>query len=83
MSKETAGDRRQPSYRVEGMTFTPVTLCFLTRDLAGVPQVLLGMKKTGFGRGKVVGLGGHVEPGERSEGRRVGKECRSRWSPYH
>ena len=20
---------------------------------------------------------------ERSEGRRVGKECRSRWSPYH
>ena len=21
--------------------------------------------------------------GERSEGRRVGKECRSRWSPYH
>src|SRR2546427_11902332 len=38
---------------------------------------------------------GHVEPdadlpadkvpleGERSEERRVGKECRSRWSPYH
>ena len=24
----------------------------------------------------------HVE-GERSEERRVGKECRSRWSPYH
>src|SRR2546421_895627 len=23
------------------------------------------------------------EPGERSEERRVGKECRSRWSPYH
>ena len=22
-------------------------------------------------------------PGERSEERRVGKECRSRWSPYH
>ena len=41
--------------------------------------------------------GGHIEPGEsftdavirevqeetRSEERRVGKECRSRWSPYH
>src|SRR5256885_10131754 len=25
----------------------------------------------------------HHEPGERSEERRVGKECRSRWSPYH
>ena len=32
--------------------------------------------------------GGHREEGElildtRSEERRVGKECRSRWSPYH
>ena len=24
-----------------------------------------------------------TEQGERSEERRVGKECRSRWSPYH
>src|SRR2546429_1218434 len=24
-----------------------------------------------------------VGPGQRSEERRVGKECRSRWSPYH
>src|SRR5260370_3177753 len=24
-----------------------------------------------------------VPPGRRSEERRVGKECRSRWSPYH
>ena len=29
--------------------------------------------------------GGHFGPnfGMRSEERRVGKECRSRWSPYH
>ena len=26
---------------------------------------------------------GPLEPRERSEERRVGKECRSRWSPYH
>ena len=25
----------------------------------------------------------HFTPGQRSEERRVGKECRSRWSPYH
>ena len=25
----------------------------------------------------------HSDFGERSEERRVGKECRSRWSPYH
>ena len=29
------------------------------------------------------GAGGNVAASERSEERRVGKECRSRWSPYH
>ena len=29
------------------------------------------------------GLSEILEEGERSEARRVGKECRSRWSPYH
>ena len=28
-------------------------------------------------------MGAHVMTLERSEERRVGKECRSRWSPYH
>ena len=28
-------------------------------------------------------FGGAVQPLLRSEERRVGKECRSRWSPYH
>ena len=28
-------------------------------------------------------LAKYVSPGYRSEERRVGKECRSRWSPYH
>ena len=27
--------------------------------------------------------GGGIKPWRRSEERRVGKECRSRWSPYH
>ncbi|WP_211881669.1 8-oxo-dGTP diphosphatase [Pseudarthrobacter albicanus] len=47
------------------MTSTPVTLCFLLRDApGGGREVLLGLKKTGFGTGRIVGLGGHVEPGE-------------------
>ena len=35
--------------------------------------------------GEVYGtsLGSHPEYGDRSEERRVGKECRYRWSPYH
>jgi 8-oxo-dGTP diphosphatase len=46
---------------------TTTCLCLLvgTRD-DGTRQVLLGHKKTGLGLGKVVGLGGHVEPGESS-----------------
>jgi 8-oxo-dGTP diphosphatase len=43
---------------------TSTCLCLLTRISGGDPQVLLGHKKTGLGTGKIVGLGGHVEPGE-------------------
>ena len=28
-------------------------------------------------------IDGRTKQGKRSEERRVGKECRSRWSPYH
>jgi 8-oxo-dGTP diphosphatase len=39
------------------------TLCFLLR--AGAPgQILLGLKKVGFGQGKYGGVGGKVEAGE-------------------
>lgn len=47
------------------MTSVPVTLCFLLRERPDDgTEVLLGLKKTGFGVGKIVGLGGHVEAGE-------------------
>ena len=36
----------------------------------------------GFEKGQVTELGA-VNVMTRSEERRVGKECRSRWSPYH
>jgi 8-oxo-dGTP diphosphatase len=44
-------------------------LCLITRTTAAADgaagrEVLLGFKKTGFGAGKWVGLGGHVEDGE-------------------
>ena len=31
----------------------------------------------------IMGIQSYVIEAERSEERRVGKECRSRWSPYH
>ena len=44
---------------------TSTCLCLLARTGAdGTREVLLGYKKTGFGTGKIVALGGHVEPGE-------------------
>jgi len=39
-------------------------LCLITRGDDLQRQVLLGFKKTGFGAGRWVGLGGHVEDGE-------------------
>jgi len=44
---------------------TRTCLCLITRLAADGPEVLLGLKKTGFGAGKWVGLGGHIEPGEK------------------
>ena len=46
------------------MESSQVTLCFLLRDGDNGDEVLLGLKQAGFGKGKIVGIGGHVEPGE-------------------
>jgi 8-oxo-dGTP diphosphatase len=54
------------------MTSDPVRTCLalLTRPAPAGPgaesslEVLLGFKKTGFGAGRWVGLGGHIEAGE-------------------
>ncbi|GAB4098728.1 8-oxo-dGTP diphosphatase [Sinomonas halotolerans] len=42
----------------------PVVLCFLLREGQEGSEVLLGRKRRGFGVGKIVGLGGHIEAGE-------------------
>ena len=50
-------------------------------------QVGFAMVETGFTRAKnavnTMGMNLVIYPVGRSEERRVGKECRSRWSPYH
>ncbi len=42
-------------------------LCLIRRPADGGPEVLLGLKKSGFGVGKWVGLGGHIEAGEKPD----------------
>ena len=49
----------------------------------GEARSLVQTYKSIPGNGVVKGEGRVVKDGERSEERRVGKECRSRWSPYH
>jgi 8-oxo-dGTP diphosphatase len=44
---------------------TRTCLCLIRRQSATGREVLLGLKKTGFGAGKWVGLGGHIEEGEK------------------
>jgi 8-oxo-dGTP diphosphatase len=46
---------------------TRTCLCLVRRQTTEGPEVLLGLKKTGFGAGKWVALGGHIEPGEKPE----------------
>ena len=67
----------------QGLTLTPAAVVHIRELVAkqpGMVGVRLGVKQTGCaGFGYV--LDSVSEP--RSEERRVGKECRSRWSPYH
>src|SRR3989449_5277100 len=51
--------------------------------VADVDAVLRGVGDLDDGAREVALLITVREIGERSEERRVGKECRSRWSPYH
>lgn len=44
---------------------TRTCLCLISRVTATGSELLLGLKKTGFGAGRWVGLGGHVEDGEK------------------
>src|SRR2546430_6392517 len=64
--------------------FQLVELLAAEREFVALPQPgaadLRRMKRMGFSDQQLAALRGTTE---RSEERRVGKECRSRWSPYH
>src|SRR5258708_31603051 len=54
----------------------------LARGIVVEAYVLANLAEVKLGKLFVL-LGKTHEAGGRSEERRVGKECRSRWSPYH
>src|SRR5258705_12587259 len=79
---------------VRGVSSEFVLACdmrFASREntLLGQPEVGVGVHPGGGGTERLPHLVGRARALEivlganRSEERRVGKECRSRWSPYH
>src|SRR3989449_922835 len=80
------------SSRFAGIFRVPALLCLLENPvsstenlkpgLKGAAELVVGEEHTAprVGSGRVHVL---ATPVMRSEERRVGKECRSRWSPYH
>src|SRR5260370_37382874 len=62
---------------IEGPTGRVITYAQLND---AVRHVAASLDRRGFKKGEVFGI---LSPNIRSEERRVGKECRSRWSPYH
>ena len=53
------------------------------RDLPGGDAHVQPIQGAGGAGATAKGLGQALNVDDRSEERRVGKECRSRWSPYH
>ena len=55
----------------------------------GIPSIMLsdgphGLRRQDLSRSEYLSIhNSEVAVDDRSEERRVGKECRSRWSPYH
>src|ERR1017187_6960689 len=66
------GPLKLDAYVVTG-SLTPITELSASFDVSIVPQIDIVTTPK-------VGIAGLLD---RSEERRVGKECRSRWSPYH
>ena len=67
------------NFATKQKSFFWILIYFLIQILIGSIIVFLG-NGSGFSAILLLPLAGHAV---RSEERRVGKECRSRWSPYH
>ena len=62
---------RRFDYSFLGKGLLPANLVNLTASIAFLKAMASVQKEE------------HIRVDDRSEERRVGKECRSRWSPYH
>jgi len=75
----TQSDAGRPSGTPPPPAFTLVNVTVPERDTAA-PAAAVGTAGRSY---NLVGDKSRLDDLQRSEERRVGKECRSRWSPYH
>ena len=62
---------------------TAINLPFITASESGPKHLEMELSRSKFEEISSGLIEATIEPMARSEERRVGKECRSRWSPYH
>ena len=77
MAEKTVEQRCYEALKARGVTFAAAESCtggLIAKRITDVPGA------SGVFMGGIVSYTNIVK---RSEERRVGKECRSRWSPYH
>src|SRR2546429_5350940 len=70
---------------IRDVAVTGVQTCALPISVIneGAMKSILNYIEVGKQEGRVITGGARATGDGRSEERRVGKECRSRWSPYH
>ena len=82
LAKQAHPDRlRYPAGRRDGGVLTIRALGPVATELAHLEPLVVERINSHFGYRAVAGI--KILQAPRSEERRVGKECRSRWSPYH
>src|SRR3990167_1136868 len=77
---------RGRTYRTDLLKKTQIEIVVSDKDVEKILQCIVKESQTGsIGDGKIFisPIENAVRIRTRSEERRVGKECRSRWSPYH
>src|SRR3989449_3846880 len=77
---------RRSKYGIMARMTTPLRIVFMGTPEFAVPSLQALLEADPEKTGRVVGVVTQPDRPKgrgRSEERRVGKECRSRWSPYH
>src|SRR3712207_9070164 len=83
LAAELAAYADRSDVLVLGLPRGGVPVAFEVAKALKAPLDVFLVRKLGIPGQEELAMGAIASGGVRSEERRVGKECRSRWSPYH